>query len=208
MSLREWVPVRKFFAHLERCDQEMAEQIGARGRCGRCGGKLHRADFPRKPLGCSSLYLVPVRRVSFCCAERECRRRTTPPSFRFAERKWYVLFVVLLAAALGPSRAEHVTGQVEIAGACPSLRSVRRWQGFYRSEFAASVDWVWLRGRLSVPPAASELPQGLLSCIVAQGHRTAEAAIGESINLLVQAGLASRIEQIDGSITIRREWHC
>ena len=84
MSSREWAPVRKFFALLERCDGEMAEQIAVWGRCARCGGKLHRADFPRVPRGGAGLLSGSVRRVSFCCAARECRRRFTPPSLSSA----------------------------------------------------------------------------------------------------------------------------
>ena len=208
MSLREWAPVRKFFAHLERCDREMAEQIAVRGRCARCGGKLHRADFPRMPRGGAGLLAGSVRRVSFCCAARECRRRLTPPSFRFADRKWYLLFVVVVAAALGPAGAEHVTGRVRVAGASPALRSLRRWQRGYRHEFSASAAWHWLRGRLSEPPAAVELPQGLIRCVQKHGRGSPEATIGETINLLVHAGLTSAVGHFGGQITIRRDWHC
>ena len=133
MSWRNWRPTRKFFAALEQCDQEIACRLSEAARCLRCGGGLHRADFPRKPMGCTGLSSGPCRRVSFCCRQRDCRRRLTPPSFRFPDRKWYVLFVVLLAAAVGPSGPEHVTGVVEVAGASPSLRSVRRWQRHFRT---------------------------------------------------------------------------
>lgn len=207
VSLRHWVPGRKFFAQLARCDEQVAEQVGSEVRCLRCGGRLHRADYPRKPLGWERVTGL-IRRVSFCCAERECRRRLTPPSFRFADRKWYALLIVVLAAALGPSGPEHVTGQVEVGGASPSLRSVRRWQGFFRGEFAESKAWLWLRGRLGCPPDASQLPQGLLAWTKAQGHQRAEVVVGETINLLAWAGLGSRIAQFDGAITIRREWCC
>jgi hypothetical protein len=208
MSLRHWAPSRKFFAHLEQCDRQIADQVAAKARCAECGGKLHRADFPRRPRGCLGLLAGPVRRVSFCCAERQCRRRLTPPSFRFADRKWFALFVVLLAAALGPRGPEHVTGQVDVAGASPSLRSVRRWQRFFRLEFAISPAWQWLRGRLSRPPPDAGLPLGLLCCAQSLGHTEPAATIGETINWLAQAGLGCRVAQFDGSITIRRVWHC
>lgn len=206
MSLRDWAPTRKFFAHLERCDRELAEQMGSKGRCAHCGGKLHRADFPRKTswLG-GRLVQSWCRRVSFCCAERECRKRLTPPSFRFAQRKWYPLFVVVVAAALGPSGPEHVTGQVSVAGASPSVRSVRRWQRHYRREYPLSRAWLWLRAHVPRPPLPAELPQGLLA---RQRQTGVAATVGATIGLLVQAGLASMIEPFKASITIRRDWHC
>ena len=208
MSWRNWMPTRKFFAALEQCDQEIASQLSEAACCPRCGGGLHRADFPRKPLGCAGLCPGPCRRVSFCCRQRDCRRRLTPPSFRFPDRKWYVLFVVLLAAAVGPSGPEHVTGVVEVAGSSPSLRSVRRWQRHFRIDFAESSAWQFLQARLVPPPSPRELPSSLLVWVDARAARGPGIAIAQAIDLLAQAGLAHRIGPIDGSITIRREWHC
>src|SRR5690606_35370529 len=158
MSLRHWAPKRKFFARLVRCDRDLAAQVGASVGCPRCGSKLHRADYPRKPLGGGELFSGSVRRVSFCCSQREGRRRFTPPSFLFADRKWYVLAVVVLAAALGPSAQEHVTGQLALAGTTLALRTVRRWQAFFRQSFTRSAAFAWLRARLSPPPAAAKFP--------------------------------------------------
>ncbi len=208
MSLRHWAPTRKFFAQLAQCDQQIAVQMGVRGRCSCCGGRLHRADYPRKVLGCDGLHSGLTRRVSFCCARRECRKRMTPPSFRFADRKWYALFVVLVAAALGPAGSEHETGCVAVVGATPSLRTVRRWQSFFRCEFVMGSIWAWLRSRLTPQPPPRELPRSLVAWVGANGHDAPEATIGETINWLVQAGLAPLCTQIDGQITIRREWHC
>lgn len=40
-----------FFRFLSHIDAELAEKT-CQGRCHRCGGPLHVADFPRKPRGC------------------------------------------------------------------------------------------------------------------------------------------------------------
>lgn len=206
MSLRNWAPTRKFFAHLERRERELAEELGRCGRCVRCGGKLHRADYPRKGSWAGKqMGQNWCRRVSFCCAARECRKRLTPPSFCFAPRKWYPLFVIVVAAGLGPSGREHVTGQVSVAGASPALRSVRRWQRYFRNDFPVSSAWVWLRARLSRPPPTQTLPQSLLQL---QRQPGIAATLGATIGLLVQAALGSMIASFEGPITIRRDWHC
>ena len=40
-----------FFRFLQRIDEEFAAET-RRGRCRRCAGALHSADYPRKPRGC------------------------------------------------------------------------------------------------------------------------------------------------------------
>lgn len=208
MSLRHWAPQRKFFALLVRCDRDLAAQVGASIGCPRCGSKLHRADYPRKPLGGGEFFSGLVRRVSFCCSQRECRRRFTPPSFVFADRKWYVLAVVVLAAALGPAAQEHVTDQLALAGTTLSLRSVRRWQAFFREGFTGGAAFAWLRARLSPPPAAAKFPLALLGHAQRGGCDSPDQSIAQSISWLVLAGLGSRIPNFEGQITIRRDWHC
>ena len=53
-----------------------------------CGGRLHCANYPRKPRGgCENLPQSYDYRLSFCCDRDGCRKRTTPPSVRFLGRK-------------------------------------------------------------------------------------------------------------------------
>ena len=59
---------------LQRLDEDLAAEQRA-GGCPRCGGVLHSARYRRKPRG------VPTgetRRLSFCCAVQDCRKRATP----------------------------------------------------------------------------------------------------------------------------------
>jgi hypothetical protein len=84
---------------LLRLDEDLAAEARQRG-CP-CHGRLHSARYRRKPRG------VPERlqeeysvRQSFCCEKEGCRKRTTPPSFRFLSRRVYVGAVVVLLTAL------------------------------------------------------------------------------------------------------------
>jgi hypothetical protein len=82
-------------------------RLGKRA-CLYCHGKLHRADFDRKPRGGPQW----VRRYSFCCAEEDCRRRRTPESVRFLGRRVYTgLAVVLITTVihgLKPARVRRI----------------------------------------------------------------------------------------------------
>ena len=89
----------QFLLLLLHVDQDFAQQAHA-WACP-CGGKLHRADYPRKPRDCPlDARAVHCTRLSFCCAT--CRKRVTPQSVRFFGRRVYLaLTVVLVSATLG-----------------------------------------------------------------------------------------------------------
>ena len=79
----------RFYRFLFDIDQDIARQVQA-GGCS-CGGVLHSACYPRKPRGIRSNWDESYNtRLSFCCAEEDCRRRSTPPSVRFLGRKVYL----------------------------------------------------------------------------------------------------------------------
>src|SRR3984893_16426162 len=62
---------------------------------------LHSARFRRKPRGGpAGLGEAYDQRLSFCCASDLCRKRMTPPSFRFFGRKVYLGAVVVLVSAM------------------------------------------------------------------------------------------------------------
>lgn len=94
-----WMSEASFYDFLERIDMDLAEAMRQEG-CG-CAGVLHRASYPRKPRGGPrDLGSGYDRRLSFCCARRDCRRRQTPPSVRFLGRKVYLGAVVVLVSAM------------------------------------------------------------------------------------------------------------
>ena len=79
----------RFWSFLLTVDQDLAEET--RKKACPCGGRLHSANYLRKPRG------TPVRlpeqeclRFSFCCDRDGCRKRATPPSVRFLGRKVYL----------------------------------------------------------------------------------------------------------------------
>ncbi len=70
---------RHLFDLLFAADQDLAANAQAAG-CPACGGRLHRARYPRKPrAGPPDLGPEYDWRFSFCCAAEGCRRRATPP---------------------------------------------------------------------------------------------------------------------------------
>ena len=90
----------RFHELLLAFDRDLAAAARA-GGCVRCGGVLHSARFLRKPRGGpAGLGEEHARRFSFCCPEDPCRKRATPPSFRFLGRKAYLGAVAVLVAAM------------------------------------------------------------------------------------------------------------
>lgn len=141
-----------FFKSLIAVDEQLAEQVRQQG-CP-CGGRLHRADYPRKPRGVPAEWEDAFcRRISFCCAERECRRRWTPPSVRFFGRRVYIAAVVIMFCARWMSQEE--------AGC--SRRTGRRWVAFFREKMVNSRIWQSLRTRLMPPVDEAGLPASLLA---------------------------------------------
>lgn len=151
----------QFLQSLVALDEAISEHVQA-GRCQHCGGRLDRADYARKPRGGC---LAPgaetwCRRLSLCCAQEGCRRRSTPPSVRFLGRRVYAEVVVVLAsmAALATDQA----CAVRTATGVPA-RTVRRWRAWWRGAFLAGALWRDCQARMVPPPAVAQLPASLLS---------------------------------------------
>jgi len=135
-----------FWSFLLSIDQELAARTRQDG-CA-CGGRLHRADYPRRPRGCpDSLPDEYHRRLSFCCDRDGCRKRVTPPSVRFLGRKVYLGAMVVLVAAMrqGPS-PRRVRELSRLFGA--DRRTIARWQVFWSEHFPQTRFWRAARARL------------------------------------------------------------
>jgi hypothetical protein len=146
---------------LSKIDADLAAQAKACG-CPVCKGRLDRADYPRKPRG----ELAPLgagyeKRLSFCCAERGCRKRVTPPSVRFLGPKVYLAAVVVVVSAMrhgdSPWRMSRLR---EVFGV--SAKTVARWRTFWQELVPASPFWRGAQGRFGRPVSAAELPVSLL----------------------------------------------
>ena len=153
----------RLFELLGRIDQDLARVVQGQG-CGRCGGRLDRADYVRKPRGMpAKLGAEHTVRRSLCCAAEGCRRRSMPPSVRFLGRRVYVGAAILGITALraGARRGEARTLRAWLG---VSARTLARWRRWWRAVFAASAFWHQARGQLRTPVPADGLPGALLRC--------------------------------------------
>ena len=143
--------VEKFIDSLVVADEQLAE-VERRKGC-QCGGRLHRADYPRKARGVPGQWdRAFAQRFSFCCAERECRRRRTPPSLRFFGRRVYVAAVVVACCATTLPTTRAVAPR----------RTVDRWRQFFRHQFVDSRFWHHARAWLMPPVREDALPGSLV----------------------------------------------
>ena len=154
-----------FYRLLLRVDEDMAAAEQRQG-CRVCGAALHAGHFARKPRG------VPAgvgedyrRRFSFCCANRECRKRRMPPSVRFLGPKIYPFAVVVLISAMrcGPS-PRRMRELQELIGV--SRHTVMRWRGWWRELLPESRFWRGVAGTLMPPVSVADLPASLLERFV------------------------------------------
>ena len=150
-----------FFLLLFNIDKEIAMQAMSEC-CQYCGGKLHIANYERKPRGLFvSLARELCMRFSFCCANDGCRKRHTPPSLRFLGPKVYAGFVVLLASALKqgltPDNEEALLEFIP-------KQTLYRWLKWWQTEFGTSAVWKELKAYFN---RAELLPKDWLAAITA-----------------------------------------
>jgi hypothetical protein len=152
---------RRFYAMKLEVDRTLLDERRKKG-CENCGDALHSADFSRKPRG------VPPHhgrdhdvRFSLCCANRECRKRHTPPSLRFLGRKVYLGAVVVLVSAMrhgaSPARMRKLREHLGV-----SRRTVERWRRWWRETFAENAFWRAARAAFMPPVEPGLLPASLL----------------------------------------------
>jgi hypothetical protein len=139
---------------LEKVDADLAHEACQQG-CLYCEGKLHRADYDRKPRGGPQW----ERRYSFCCAQEDCRRRRTPESVRFLGRRVYAGLVVLITVmihGLKPSRARRIREALRI-----DSRTLKRWRQWWLDNFVRSSFWKAARARFMPLVCEQRLPLSL-----------------------------------------------
>ena len=145
-----------FFRFLCCIDEELAATTRL-GRCPRCGGPLHVADYPRKPRGCpAALREAYSRRSSFTCGQ--CNARTTAPSVRFAGRRVYLAVVLMLVSPPGCSSARALREVLSIP-----ICTLQRWRTWWREDFPSTPFWQSVRERFMPPVTTTQLPQSLLA---------------------------------------------
>ena len=153
-----------FWSFLLSVDEDLAGI--ARQKACPCGGRLHRANYPRNPRGGPDDLPGEYRyRFSFCCDRDGCRKRVTPPSVRFLGPKVYLGAVVVLVAAMrqGPS-PRRVSELSRLFDA--DRRTIARWQVFWREHFPRTPFWKVARARFVPVVDVSTLPRSLLEAFV------------------------------------------
>jgi hypothetical protein len=159
----------RFWSFLLTIDQEFAEE--ARKQACPCGGRLHCANYLRKPRG--TLIQLPeaqCKRLSFCCDRDGCRKRVTPPSVRFLGPKVYFGAIVILISAMRqgptPRRVRELSTRF---GA--DRRTIARWQVFWREHFPQTAFWKVARARLVPVVKIVTLPYSLLDAFLSRHPR-------------------------------------
>lgn len=150
-----------FYDYLFRIDLDIASKVQQQP-CQYCDGYLHSARYPRKPRGPRHCLTDDYQtRLSFCCSEEGCRRRTTPPSVRFLGRKVYLGVVIILITALkhglSHRRRQQLCDQLDM-----NPQTFYRWLTWWREFFPASRCWQSARGLFMPPVDAVQLPGTLL----------------------------------------------
>jgi hypothetical protein len=160
-----------FWSFLLAVDEDLAEETRKKG-CP-CGGRLHCANYPRKPRG-AGLELTEFQRLrlSFCCDRDGCRKRATPPSVRFLGRKVYLAAIVILVSAMrqGPT-PWRVSELSKRFGADES--TIARWQTFWREQFPQTSFWKVARAGFVALGEIVSLPYSLLHAFL-RGHPQCE----------------------------------
>lgn len=151
------------FARLTELDERIAKAVAA-GRCRKCGGPLHVANYLRKPRGgCiaknGEAYAL---RHSLCCGRRGCRKRSLPPSLRFLGRRVYLEVVVVLASI--QAQVARTLAEAREATGVPTW-TLRRWGSWWRELLPEQAWWRELQGWLVRPPVAAELPRSFLQVL-------------------------------------------
>jgi hypothetical protein len=144
-----------FFRFLTRIDEELAAETRREG-CPRCAGRLHVANFPRKPRGCPAAVVEEYsRRLSFTCGR--CEQRATSASVRFLGRRVYVAVMLMLTS---PPQG-HSVRQLAAWLSVP-MRTLLRWRRWWTQTFVRTPWWQAVRSRFMPPMASAQLPRDLL----------------------------------------------
>ena len=150
-----------FYQSLLKLDRAIAADVQAAG-CRHCGGRLHVADYPRKPRGVRSALDASYQyRLSFCCAADGCRRRSTSLSVRFLGRLVFLGVIVILVTARTNGLSPHIRRRlIDRLDLWP--QTLARWQRWWREQVPMTRCWQALCPRFVPPVEIRALPGALL----------------------------------------------
>lgn len=149
-----------FYELLRKCDHDLSIKCQEAG-CLKCGGRLDRANYPRKPRGGPKEgQKIEHWRESFCCDVDGCRKRHTPPSVRFLGRKVYwSVAVVLMAAMQHGAKPAQVKVLREKLGI--DRQTLERWREWWLITFVQSAFWKEMKSRFMPSLDPKTLPWSL-----------------------------------------------
>jgi hypothetical protein len=154
----------RFWSVFLAIDQDLAETT-RKSACP-CGGRLHAANYLRKPRGTLEQLPQPLcLRLSFCCDRDGCRKRVTPPSVRFLGPKVYLGVIVILISAMRQGPTPHRVRELsQRFGA--DRQTIARWQVFWREHFPQTPFWKTARARLVPVVEIVALPYSLVDAFL------------------------------------------
>lgn len=144
-------------------DKDLATET-KNGRCQNCQGRLHSANYQRKPRGSPAELAEQIAiRFSFCCEMQGCRKRHTPPSMRFLSKRVYFGAVVILVCIFKAGvNAQRLSKLQQILGSNISKETVKRWHDWWQNDFIQSKFWQSEKGRFATPIEEEKIPHSLL----------------------------------------------
>jgi hypothetical protein len=149
-------------------DQDLAETT--RKKACPCGGRLHSANYLRKPRGTPIQLPEPLcLRLSFCCDRDGCRKRVTPPSVRFLGPKVYLGAIVILISAMRQGPTPRRVRELSLRFGA-DRRTIARWQVFWREHFPQTPFWKIACARFTPVIKIVTLPYSLVDAFLLR-HR-------------------------------------
>ncbi len=155
-----------FWSFLLAVDEDLAEETRNKG-CS-CGGRLHSANYLRKPRGTPVQLPEPqLLRLSFCCDRDGCRKRATPRSVRFLGRKVYLAAIVILVSAMRQGPTPRRVRELSIRFNADES-TIARWQIFWREHFPQTPFWKVARAGLVTLGEIKSLPYSLVDAFLSR----------------------------------------
>ena len=159
--LPELLQTTNLFHLLHRIDIDLAEQQQKAG-CPFCGGVLHHSNYQRKPRGGPALPDDLYKRLSFCCGNEKCRRRSLPASTLFMDRRVYFRVVILIVTTLSQNKPQKYSKNMLSRMLGADRKSINRWLAYFHDIFPQSKVWKAIRGRLSSAVPSLHQPGSLV----------------------------------------------
>lgn len=165
-----------FFLFLLLIDRDIAARAHLQ-RCPDCGGTLDVANYLRKPRG--ALCKLPDGfdvRYSLCCRTDGCRRRHTPGSVRFLDRRVYLGVVTVIVAMMRHGNAHHRLKRLQ-AELGVDFHTIQSWQHFWADLFPVGDRGKQLRAWFPEGGSSGELLSALWEKLSAAAVTVTETAM-------------------------------